>query len=148
MTDGKKENVELKKNIDEVQFVGSKNEGIRITDADSVYLITISDRDYDMGKYDAFDSRESFALIDLLANKAKAIADKYSENGSFDYDTALKNHLAVYQPQFDAVTINLEDSDKSNEALLKEQKGKKNINLALAQRTYYAGRYAYLCCSG
>ena len=148
VTDGKKENVELKKNIDEVQFVGSKNEGIRITDADFVYLITISDRDYNMGKYDAFDSRESFALIDLLADKAKAIVDKYSENGSFDYDTALKNHLAVYQPQFDAVTINLEDSDKSNEALLKEQKGKKNINLALAQRTYYAGRYAYLCCSG
>lgn len=148
VTDGKKENVELKKNIDEVQFVDSKNEGIRITDADFVYLITISDRDYNMGKYDAFDSRESFALIDLLADKAKAIADKYSENGSFDYDTALKNHLAVYQPQFDAVTINLEDSDKSNEALLKEQKGKKNINLALAQRTYYAGRYAYLCCSG
>ena len=28
------------------------------------------------------------------------------------------------------------------------QKGKKEINSALAERTYYAGRYAYLCCSG
>lgn len=148
VTDGKKENVVLKKNMDEDQFVGSKNEGIKITDADSVYLVTISDRDYNMGKFDAFDSQEDFDLITSLANQAKAVVDKYAQGGSFDYDTALKNHLSIYQPQFDAVTISLEDSDKSNEALLKEQKGKKEINLALAQRTYYAGRYAYLCCSG
>lgn len=148
VTDGKKDKVEIDKNIDESQFKGSKNEGIRIRDAEAVYLITISDRDFDMGKYDEFDSQQDFQLIHSLKTKAQSIADKYSVDNSFDYESALNNHLAVYQPQFDAVTIHLENSDKSNESLLKEQKGKNEINLALAQRTYYAGRYAYLCCSG
>ena len=60
----------------------------------------------------------------------------------------MKNHLEIYQPQFDAVTLELENSDKSNDELLKEQKGEKELSAALAQRSYYAGRYAYLCCSG
>lgn len=150
VTNGKKEKTELDKKTEESQFKSSKNEGIKITDADFVYLITLSDRDYNMGKYDAFDTQESFTLIDTLKSETKAIADKYSANGGFDYDQALKNHLAVYQPQFDAVTLTLDgaESNSSNEALLKAQKGKSQLNASLAQRAYYSGRYAYLCCSG
>ncbi|MCM1115140.1 MAG: glycoside hydrolase N-terminal domain-containing protein [Clostridium sp.] len=151
ITDGKKDKVEIEKNMDESQFIGSKNEGVRITDADNVYLITISDRDYNIGKYDAFDSQADFPLLDTLNSRAKAVADKYGSTADFDYDKALAAHLAIYQPQFDAVTISLENGDDktlSNEQLLKKQKGKNKINSALAQRTYYAGRYAYLCCSG
>lgn len=148
ITDGKKDKVEVDKNFDESQFKGSKHEGIRITDASAVYLITISDRDYNIGKYDDFDSQQDFALLDQLESRAKAVADKYSTENGFDYDTALKNHLDIYQPQFDAVTFTLENSSESNESLLKAQKGKNKLNTALAQRTYYAGRYAYLCCSG
>lgn len=144
---GTKEKVELEKNNQEYQFSG-ENCGIKITDADAVYLITISDRTYDMGVYAAFDKQESFALVDKLYADAKSVADKYSSNGVFDYEAALKNHLAIYQPQFDAVTLSLEDSTASNENLLSAQWAKRKINSALAQRTYYAGRYAYLCCSG
>ncbi|MCH5320594.1 MAG: glycoside hydrolase N-terminal domain-containing protein [Eubacterium sp.] len=144
---GTKEKVTLDKNTDETQFSGENN-GIKITDADAVYLITISDRTYDMGAYDTFEKQPSFALIDDLFSQTKAVADKYSASGSFDYEKALENHLAIYQPQFDAVTLTLEDSTKSNESLLKSQRGNSKINSALAQRTYYAGRYAYLCCSG
>lgn len=144
--DGKKERVILDKEMEESQFSG-ENAGIKITNATNVYLITISDRTYDMGDYEKFEDQKDFQLITDLTAQTKAVADKYAKNG-FDFDTALNNHLAIYQPQFDAVTLNLEDSEKSNEVLLKEQKGSDTINSALAQRTYYAGRYAYLCCSG
>ena len=144
---GSKEKTVLDKNTEESQFFGDNN-GIKITDADAVYLITISGRDYEMGAYADFDNQQNYALTDSLYSQAKAVADKYSSDNGFDYDTALDNHLKIYQPQFDAVTLNLEDSDLSNEALLKAQRGKKELNSALAQRAYYAGRYAYLCCSG
>lgn len=153
VTDGKKVKIEIDKKMQESQFKGSKHEGIKITDADYVYLITISDRTYEMGAYNDFESQgssfaSSFALVQELYARTKAVAEKYKNDDGFDYDKALANHLSIYQPQFDAVTLNLEDSDASNDSLLKAQKGSKKINAALAQRTYYAGRYAYLCCSG
>lgn len=46
---GNKEKVLIDKKTDETQFLG-ENTGIKITDADSVYLLTVSDRTYDMGK--------------------------------------------------------------------------------------------------
>lgn len=145
---GNKEKITLEKNTDEKQFNGENN-AIKITDADTVYLITISDRTYDMCAYNDFENQQSFTLTDNLYKQTKAVAGMYSANGKFDYEAALKKHLCIYQPQFDAVTLTLGDNNTaSNESLLKTQKGKNEINSALAQRTYYAGRYAYLCCSG
>lgn len=144
---GKKERVSLDKNTDEEQFSGD-NQGVKITDADNIYLLTVSERTYDMGKYADFEKQSDFALVDECVATLKSIAEKYG-NDKFDYDTALKNHLAIYQPQFDAVELKLgDDSFDSNEKLLKAQKRKKEIKSDIAQRTYYAGRYAYLCCSG
>ncbi len=146
---GSKEKVTLDKNTEESQFYG-ENSGVKITDADAVYLITISDRTYDMGSYSEFDSQTGFQILDDIYLQASEIVDKYSTDAGFDYETALNNHLEIYQPQFDAVTLTLDggESTDSNETLLKQQKGEDEINSALAQRTYYAGRYAYLCCSG
>lgn len=144
---GKKERVSLDKNTDEEQFSGD-NQGVKIIDADNVYLLTVSERTYDMGKYADFEKQSDFALVDECVATLKSIAEKYG-NDKFDYDTALKNHLAIYQPQFDAVELKLgDDNFDSNEKLLKAQKRKKEIKSDIAQRTYYAGRYAYLCCSG
>lgn len=147
VTDGTKEKIELEKKNKEDIFRG-QNSGIKISNAQNIYLITISDRTYDMGSLDEFDDKDSYELVDELTAQAKAIEEKYSTKKDFDYNKALKNHLEIYQPQFDAVTLELEDSDKSNDELLKEQKGEKKLSTALAQRSYYAGRYAYLCCSG
>lgn len=144
---GTKEKVSLDKNMDESQFSG-ENSGVKVTDANKVYLITYSDRDYNIGDYNGFENQDSFTLVDKTKLILKSIVQKYSPNGTFDFELALDDHLKIYQPQFDAVTLNLEDSTDSNETLLKAQKGKKKINLAVAQRTYYAGRYAYLCCAG
>ena len=147
VTDGTKEKIELEKKNKEDIFRG-QNSGIKISDAQNIYLITISDRTYDMGSLDEFEDIDSYELVDELTAQAKAIEEKYSNKKDFDYNKALKNHLEIYQPQFDAVTLELEDSDKSNDELLKEQKGEDELSTALAQRSYYAGRYAYLCCSG
>lgn len=147
VTDGTKEKVELEKKTKEDIFYG-QNSGIKITNAENIYLITVSDRTYNMGKIDDFEEQDSFELVDELTDKAKAVEDEYDGKDGFDYEKALKKHLEIYQPQFDAVTLELEDSDESNEKLLKEQKGEDELSAALAQRSYYAGRYAYLCCSG
>lgn len=146
VTDGTKEVVDIEKAMDGDISCG-ENKGVKITDAKNVYLISVTGRTEQMGKFDNFEGQESFVLVDELTAKAKAVADKYGAD-NFDYDTALANHLAIYEPQFNAVTLTLEDSEKSNDALLADQHHKKKINSALAQRTYYAGRYAYLCCSG
>lgn len=147
---GSKEKVVLDTINEEEQYVGDGNQAIKITDADEVYLITVSDRTHEMGNIDDFASQESYPLVDEMYSTVKAVADKYNLNGGFDYDTALNNHLAVYQPQFDAVTIELgdENTNVSNETLLKDQRGNDQLNSELLERAYYSGRYAYLCCAG
>lgn len=146
---GTKEKVTLDTENKEEQYVGDGNQAVKITDADAVYLITVSDRTHEMGAIGDFAAAESYALIDELYAETKAVAEKYPEGG-FDYDSALENHLAIYQPQFEAVTFTLgtENSTESNEVLLRAQKGKNELNSDLVERAYYSGRYAYLCCAG
>lgn len=147
---GSKEKVVLDTINEEEQYVGDGNQAVKISDADAVYLVTVSDRTHEMGSIDDFASQQSYELVDGIYETAKAVADKYSSNGTFDYDAALQNHLDIYQPQFDAVTIELgdENTNQSNEALLKEQRGEDELNSELMERAYYSGRYAYLCCAG
>mgnify|MGYP004647283187 CR=1 FL=1 len=145
---GTKEKTNINKKTEETQFSG-ENSGIKITNADDVYLITISDRTYNLGDYNKFESQNDFEILNSTVEKLEKIVNTYEDNSKFDYNSALQNHLAIYKPQFDAVTLTLDENNyESNDKLLNEQKGKKEINAALAQRTYYAGRYAYLCCSG
>lgn len=136
--------------VDDEQYAGNDNPQIQITGADHVYLITVSDRTYDMGEFKEFAAADHYALLDELAEKCTSAAEKYSENTTFDYDAALNEHTAIYQPQFDAVTLTLNSGagNVSNEALIKDAKGKDTISSALAQRAFYSGRYAYLCCAG
>lgn len=150
LTDGgSRERLEGKKVRDE-QYAAADNPQIQITGADSVYLITVSGRTDSMGKYDDFKAAESYALLDELEAQARAIAEKYTKDGAFDYQSALSAHLQIYQPQFNAVTLTLDGgaSSESNEALLRQAKGEETLSSALAQRAYYSGRYAYLCCAG
>ena len=136
--------------VPDAEYAADKNPQIKITDADSVTIITVSDRTYDMGKIGDFEKTADFELVKVLVEKTKAVADKYTEKGGFRYETALKAHLAVYQPLFNAVTLSLDggESCEPNEALLKAQRGKNTLNSALIERAYYSGRYAYLCCAG
>lgn len=138
------------KSVDDEQYVGDGNPQIEISGARSVYLITVSDRTHEMGSIDEFAAQENYELIDELNENAQSVAEKYSANGSFDYKEALNNHLEIYSPQFEAITFELEggSSTLSNDELIKNAKGEKEISSALAERAYYSGRYAYLCCAG
>lgn len=133
----------------EEQYVGDDNPAISIKNADSVYIISISDRTHSMGNYDDFDSATDFELSDNLYETASSVAQKYTVDGKFDFDKALKNHTDIFTPQFNAVSLDLgADTGISNGELLKSVRYEKTLSNTLAERAYYAGRYAYLCCSG
>lgn len=138
------------KEVKDEQYVGTGNPQIEITDADNVYLITVSDRTHDMGAYSDFAAQTDYALLAELKNTAKAVADKYTADGKFSYDAALSAHLKIYEPLFNAVTLTLGNgtTDESNESVISGQRRKKEIQSDLAQRAYYSGRYAALCSSG
>lgn len=148
VTDGKKEKTSLG-NVKDSQDKSENNPAIKISNADNVYLITLSLRDDTMGKFDAFAAAKNYKVIDTLYADTKAVADKYGAD-KFDYNKALDAHLKIYQPEFNAVELKLDgaDSTKSNEKLINGQKQKSKLNSDLIQRAYYNGRYAYISCAG
>lgn len=150
VTDGGTLDFSEKAKPSDAQYASDSQPQVTVSGADSVYLITVTGRDYNMGKYSDFDAQTDYSLVNSLYKRAADFAKKYTADGKFSYDSALNAHLAKYKPQFDAVTLTLKDgsSDKSNESLLRSQRFKKKLNSDLSQRSYYAGRYAYLCCSG
>ena len=147
---GLKQVIEDEEIPEDEQYVGTTDPQIYITGADNVYLITVSDRTYDMGAYSDFAAQTDYALIDTLTEKAKSVYEKYASDGKFSYDAAKEAHTAIYTPLFNAVTLTLGNgtTDESNEAVIRGQRRKKEIQSDLAQRAYYAGRYAALCSSG
>lgn len=138
------------KEVDDDQYASTENPELQITDADAVYLVTVSDRTYDMGSYSDFDAANEFELTNELYAKAKETAEKYMTGSTLDYDAALQAHLKLYTPEYNSVTLSLKNGDslESNETLIRGQKGESEISSTLAQRVYYSGRYAYLCSSG
>lgn len=142
--------VENGKTVKDEQYCAETNPTIKIKNADNVYLIALSERSTDMGSMNDFVSADTCALVTETVDSAKAVADKYTTSGKFDYDSALKAHTDIFTPQYNAVTFTLgtTDSTKSNEALVFSQYGKNAVNSDLAERAYYNGRYAYLCCAG
>ncbi len=136
--------------VSDAQYTAADNPQIQIENSDAVYLITVSDRTDEMGAYQDFAAQTQYALLDSLRERSKAVAEKYSADGRFDYNAALLAHTKLHTPQFNAVTLTLGEgaSEKSNEQLLNAQRGKNALHSDLLQRAYYAGRYAYLCCSG
>lgn len=140
---------------EEEQYVALSNPGLKVKKADTVYIIAASGRTYDMGAYGDFEGREDFTLVEELKAQVKAVADKYTnDEGYFDYEGALTAHTDIFTPQFNAVEFSLgADVTIPNEELIDkyfiwDDLTQKPIDKTLAQRAYYAGRYAALCCSG
>lgn len=145
---GKKERTTVKA-PNEAQYVGEDNPAITITDAQNVYIISISDRTFEMCEYEDFAKTNDYEIVEKLYGTVSSIAEKYTADGKFDFDKALKNHTDIFTPQFNALSIDLgADINVSNDKLLSSVKLKKSLSNTLAERAYYAGRYAYLCCSG
>ncbi len=137
-------------NVKDDQYCGKKDPAIKITGADNVYLIAVSDRTFDMGAYDSFADADSYALVDELVKKAVDVAEKYTVDGLFSYEKALEKHAEIFSEEFNAVSFTLGDgmSTKANEQLVLEQYLKNDLKADLAERAYYSGRYAYLCSAG
>ncbi|MBQ3128674.1 MAG: glycoside hydrolase N-terminal domain-containing protein [Clostridia bacterium] len=138
------------KKVKDSQYCADTNPQIKIKDADNVYLLAISDRTHTMGAYDDFAKAESYELVDSLVARAKAVADKYTVDGKFSYDDALKAHTDLFTPEYNKVTFKLgtDDCTKPNEQLVLSQILKDELNSDLMERFYYNARYAYLCCAG
>lgn len=134
---------------EEEQYVGEDIPGIRITGAKKIYVITASDRTYEMGAYEDFGEQEEYDLETRLREKVRAVADKYTEDGVFFYSDALKSHTDIFTPQYNAVEFSLgADISVPNDKLTEYKFNNTTINNTLAERAYYSGRYAYLCCAG
>lgn len=146
---GEKKITEGKK-VTDSQYCGESNPQIKIKGADSVYLIAVSDRTYNMGAYADFEKAKNYDLVEALLAKTKAVAQKYSTDGIFSYEEALHKHAEIFSEEYNKVTLSLGDniSKKSNERLMLSQLLKKKLKSDLAERAYYSGRYAYLCASG
>lgn len=146
---GTKETVMLD-NVPDAQYVGQTNPAIKISNADRVYILAVSDRTFDMGNAEDFAQTASYELTEGLLSKLSLTADKYTSNGKFNYNDALSAHTAIFTPMYNSVEFSLGAQDNiPNEKLLKNQRLKDDtISSDLAQKAYYSGRYAYLCCAG
>lgn len=134
---------------EEEQYLGDEITGIKVTGATKIYVVTASDRTFEMGEYDDFADQTEYALETSLREKVKSVVDKYVEDGVFFYSDALKAHTDIFTPQYNAVEFSLgADLNVSNDSLTTYKFNNKTINNTLAERAYYSGRYAYLCCAG
>lgn len=150
---GKKEKIEFGGTKDEQNVGAETSPAIKISDADAVYLISKSERTPHMCDWNEFSAMPRYSLIEELADDTEKIVRKYMSGGSFDFDAALAAHTALHKTQFNKVRLDLKadssDRSLSNEKSLTKQKGNKtSLESALAERAYYAGRYALLTSSG
>lgn len=113
-----------------------------ITDADAVYLITKSDRTFDLF---------SDNLTRRLLRDVRSVAAGYTENGVFHYEKTLLASAKIHKELFDRVDFRLSDEngrDMYNEELIALQNNSEELVDALVERAYNQGRYAMICCGG
>ena len=150
---GKKEKILNTTTARDSQNVGAETDPrIKITDADAVYIIERTDRDFDMCTFDEFKDKQQYDLLDEQNACVKKVIDKYTTADGFDYEAALKPHAKAHGEQFNEVKFSLnaksEDIKSPTQELIKKQKSMAELNNALVERAYNAGRYVELCCSG
>ncbi|WP_246245990.1 glycosyl hydrolase family 95 catalytic domain-containing protein [Paenibacillus lemnae] len=151
---GSKKKILLDDTQEPMNVGGEPNPAIQIVDAEAVYLITQSNRTYDMGTMEEFAGMSDYALLEQLLSNTDAVAQKYkSSDGRFDYQAALSPHAELHAAEFNAVSFSLPgdeaDKDQDNLALLHtQQRSHSRINHAFMEQIYNQGRYAMICCNG
>lgn len=148
---GTKERVVLDSTNDSENVAVEQNAAIKISDADEVYLITRSDRAYDMGKFEDFRNAESYALLDELNNYTASVVEKYTVDGKFSYEKALSPHAEKQSALFNTVKLELGDDgykNASNEELITLQQESEALLPSLVERAYNQGRFSQICCAG
>lgn len=151
---GSKRIVQLADTNEPMNVGDVQNPGFQVIEADAVYLITQSNRTFDMGDIEDFAGTAQYALLDELIENTNSAAEKYKDpSGHFDYNAALAPHAAQHAEEFNAVRFSLlgdeDDKGTDNEALINTQKASPTrINHAFMEQVYNQGRHAMICCSG
>lgn len=152
---GTKQRVENGTIADSRAVSGSPSYTIEVTDAEEIFLITKSDRTFDMGTMKEFKAADSYELFDSLISDIEAVCanEDYITEGFLDYDKLLEPHAKLHGYEFERLKFSLnssaEDSALTNEELIaKQKKDSANLIDAMAERAFYAGRYSAVCCGG
>lgn len=148
---GEKKRIVLDGTNDSENVAQEPNPAIEISGADAVYLITKSDRTFDMGLMEEFAGTQRYELLDKLLADTTAVAEKYSEDGFFSYGKALEQHAGLQSSLFNTVKFELGNGPEektANEYLIRMQKRSDTLLPALVERAYNQGRYVQLCCAG
>ncbi|WP_141503218.1 glycosyl hydrolase family 95 catalytic domain-containing protein [Paenibacillus luteus] len=154
VVNGTKKRVLLAETNETMNVGSEQNPAIQIIDADAVYLITQSNRTYEMGRIEDFAGQAEYALVEQLFRHTDAVAQKYIDpQGGFDYDAALAPHAEQHAAEFNAIGFSLagDDTDKHTDNLTlihTQQATVSRINHAFMEQVYNQGRYAMICCSG
>jgi hypothetical protein len=151
VVDGKKERVVLKSTNDSENVAEEQNAAIKISGAREVYLITKTDRTYDMGKFEDFKDTENYELLNELNRYTSLIAEKYTVDGKFSYEKALEPHAKIQSEMFNTVELDLGSDGYENipnEYLINLQQKSDRLLPSLVERAYNQGRYAQICCAG
>ncbi len=86
VVNGTKKRVLLADTNEPMNVGTEQNPAIQVIDADAVYLITQSNRTFDMGKIEDFAGMTQYAIVDNLFQNTNAVAEKYKDaSGKFDY---------------------------------------------------------------
>ncbi|MGO4541621.1 glycosyl hydrolase family 95 catalytic domain-containing protein [Paenibacillus sp. 2TAB19] len=154
VVNGTKKRILLEETNETMNVGSEQNPAIQIIDADAVYLITQSNRTYEMGRIEDFAGQTEHALVEQLFRHTNDVALKYSDaQGPFDYYAALAPHAEQHAAEFNAVRFSLagDDMDKhvDNLALIHNQQATvSRINHAFMEQVYNQGRFAMICCGG
>lgn len=148
----------VKASNNESYFVG-ENSAVKIENAENVYLITATDRTFNMTGQNSGDvmgkfvNMTSYPFLDELVERAENVKDKYTVNGSFSYAAALLPSAKIQTESFNRLSFKLygdeEYSSHDNNALIGVQRSTKDrINHEFMRRAYNQARYAQICCGG
>ncbi len=148
----------VKTSNNESYFVG-ENSAVKIENAENVYLITVTDRTFNMTGQNSGDvmgkfvNMTSYPLLDELVERAEIVKAKYTVNGKFSYDSALEPSAKIQEESFNRLSFELygdeEYASYDNNALISAQRGTKDrINHEFMRRAYNQARYAQICCGG
>lgn len=144
---GNKERVEGKSTRD-TECLSSSPE-IKIEGAKEVYLISVSKRTFNMCSYADFRNLNDYDLLNELYDYTQEVEDKYTQNGTFNYQSALFSHKELHYPLMNAVQFDLSETRSlSNEKLLNLSRKSKEVEDEFITLAYKQGRYNQICCAG
>jgi len=154
VVNGTKKRVLLTDTNEPMNVGTEQNPAIQVIGAEAVYVITQSNRTFDMGKIEDFAGMTQYAIVDNLFKNTNSVAEQYKDtSGHFDYNAALVPHAKKHSAEFNAVCFTLQGDEDfksaDNLVLINAQRASETrINHAFMEQVYNQGRYAQICCSG